>query len=181
MKSSDSVRLKRLTVSGLMLALALVLPFLTGQIRLVGKMLAPLHFPVLLCGFLCGWPWGLAVGLIAPVLRSALFGMPLMYPTAVCMALELAAYGFVTGWLYRLLPRRIPYLYVSLLAAMMAGRLVYGAARFALRLTAAVPFTLRDFFAASFLEAWPGMLVQLILIPLIVLALRRAHLTGNDG
>ena len=95
-QSRKSSHVRRLTYAALFLALALVLPFLTGQIPRIGSMLCPMHFPALLCGFVCGWPYGLAVGLIAPVLRSALFGMPPMYPTAVAMALELAAYGAVS-------------------------------------------------------------------------------------
>ena len=69
-------RLRRLVYSALFLALALLLPFLTGQIPQIGSALNPMHIPVLLCGFVCGWPWGLAVGLIAPLLRHLLFGMP---------------------------------------------------------------------------------------------------------
>ena len=80
-----------------MLALALVLPFLTGQLPQIGNMLCPMHLPVLLCGFLLGWPWGLAVGVTAPLLRSALFGMPPLYPVALAMCLELGCYGLVIG------------------------------------------------------------------------------------
>ena len=94
---------KRLVYSALLLALALVLPFLTGQIPQIGSALSPMHIPVLLCGFVCGAPWGMAVGLIAPIMRSLLFQMPPMWPTAFAMAFELAAYGFATGLLYKLL------------------------------------------------------------------------------
>ena len=94
----------------IMLALALVLPFLTGQIPEIGSMLCPMHLPALLCGFMCGWPWGLAVGLISPLLRSVIFGMPPMFPTAVSMAFEMAAYGAVSGLLYRLLPKKKGYI-----------------------------------------------------------------------
>ena len=92
---------KKLVYSALFLALALVLPFLTGQIQTFGQMLAPMHLPVLLCGFVCGPVWGLAVGAVAPLLRSLLFSMPPMFPTAVAMAFELAAYGLFTGLFYR--------------------------------------------------------------------------------
>ena len=120
-----SARVLRLTYSALYLAIALVLPFLTGQIPQIGSMLCPMHIPALLCGFVCGWPWGLAVGFIAPLLRSALFGMPTMFPAAVAMAFELAAYGAVAGLLYRVLPKRTGCIYVALIAAMVAGRLVW--------------------------------------------------------
>ena len=118
MRNSD---VKKLVLAALFLALALVLPFLTGQIPEVGSMLCPMHIPALLCGFFCGWPWGLAVGLIAPVLRSLMFGMPPMFPVAICMSFELATYGAISGLLYSKLPRKKTSIYISLLTAMVAG------------------------------------------------------------
>ena len=110
----------RLTGAGLALALALVLPFLTGQIPEVGSMLCPMHLPVLLCGFVCGGPWGLAVGAIAPILRSLLFSRPPMF-SAIPMAFELAAYGAVAGFLYRKMPKTKGSIYATLIAAMNNG------------------------------------------------------------
>ena len=72
--------LKNMALAALFLAIGLVLPFFTGQIPAVGKMLLPMHIPVLLCGLICGWQWGLGVGFVLPVLRSVLFSMPVMYP-----------------------------------------------------------------------------------------------------
>ena len=123
----SSVQIRKLTYSALYLAIALVLPFLTGQIPEIGSMLCPMHIPALLCGFVCGWPWGLAVGFVSPLLRSLLFGMPTAY-TAAAMAFELAAYGAVSGILYRIFPRRNWSVYVTLIAAMIVGRLVWGGA-----------------------------------------------------
>ncbi len=110
--------------SGLFLALCLLLPFLTGQIPQFGNMLLPMHLPVLLCGFICGWPYGLAVGFISPLLRSMLFGMPPMFPTAVAMAFELAVYGLLSGLFYKIFPENV-FIYVSLLLAMVGGRLIW--------------------------------------------------------
>ena len=128
-----SLQIRKLTYAALFLALALVLPFLTGQIPEIGKALSPMHIPALLCGFLCGWPWGLAVGFIAPLLRSVLFGMPAMFPGAVAMAFELAVYGGLAGLLYRLLPRKKRNVYITLIVSMIAGRLVWGACSFSSR------------------------------------------------
>ena len=89
--------IKKLTLSAMFLALAFVMPFLTGQIPQIGSMLCPMHIPVLLCGFFCGAPWGLVVGFVAPILRSFILGMPPLFPTAFCMAFELATYGFIAG------------------------------------------------------------------------------------
>ena len=101
--------IKKMTLSAMFLALAFVMPFLTGQIPQVGSMLCPMHIPVLLCGFFCGAPWGMLVGFAAPLLRSFTLGMPPMFPTAFCMAFELATYGFVAGWLHGKLPNKKAY------------------------------------------------------------------------
>jgi riboflavin transporter FmnP len=172
---------KNLTLSAMFLALALVLPFLTGQIPEIGSMLLPMHIPVLLCGFLCGWPWGLAVGFIAPLLRSLLFGMPPMQSVALPMAFELAAYGAFTGLLYGWLNRALSgktkhlvILYATLIIAMLLGRIVWGVAKYAVvSLLTTNVFTLPLFFAGAFVTAWPGILLQFIIIPPIVLALKR--------
>ena len=63
-------KLLKLILSALFLAFAYVLPFLTGSNQLLGRMFLPMHIPVLLCGFICGWYWGLSVGFIAPLLRG---------------------------------------------------------------------------------------------------------------
>ena len=117
---------KKLILAALFLAMAMVLPFLTGQIPEVGNMLCPMHIPALLCGFFCGWPWGLMAGFVAPLLRSVTFGMPPMFPVAFCMAFELATYGAVSGMLYQKLGKKKRSIYVALLVAMVLGRLVWG-------------------------------------------------------
>ena len=169
--------LKRMIYAAVCLALCMVLPFLTGQIPEIGKRLSPMHIPVFLCGFLCGWPWGLAVGAIAPILRSAIFGMPAMGPDAFSMMFELAAYGFLSGLLYRLLPRKPWSVYVTLVIAMLVGRLVWGAAKWAFLGTA---FTWKLFLAGAFVNALPGIILHLVLIPPIVLALNKAGFVENN-
>ena len=169
-----------LTFSALFLALALVLPFLTGQIPEIGSMLLPMHLPVLLCGFVCGWPWGLAVGLIAPVLRSVLFGMPPLMPHAIAMSFELATYGAVAGLVYARLATGTLRTYIALLLAMLAGRAVWGLVSIALySLFMGSTFTAAMFVGGAFVKAWPGILTQFLLVPPIVFALERARLIPN--
>ena len=164
---------KKLILAALFLAMAMVLPFLTGQIPEIGSMLCPMHIPALLCGFFCGWPWGLMVGLVAPLLRSVTFGMPPMFPVAVCMAVELATYGAVAGALYQKLPRKKSSIYAALLIAMVAGRLVWGAARFLCTGLDTSAFGLSAFWAGAITTAIPGIIVQIVLIPLLVMALEK--------
>ena len=166
----------RLTYAAVCLALCMVLPFLTGQIPEIGSALCPMHIPVLLAGFLCGPWWALAVGAVAPLLRFALFGMPPLFPTGAAMCFELAAYGLVSGILYRKLPKKALNVYVALIAAMLAGRVVWGIVMVALMGLKGSAFTWGAFVAGAFVNAVPGIIVHIILIPIIVLALRKAGL-----
>lgn len=174
-----SLQIRKLTYAALFLALALVLPFLTGQIPQIGSALSPMHIPVLLCGFLVGWPWGLAVGFIAPLLRSVIFGMPVMVPGAVAMAFELAVYGLVSGILYRLLPKKKWSIYVTLIVAMLAGRVVWGITRLIIAGLSGNSFTWALFLAGAFTNAIPGIILHIVLIPVIVMVLERAGLSLN--
>lgn len=176
----NHTRLLKMILAAAFLALAYVMPFLTGQIPEIGAMLCPLHIPVLLCGFICGWPWGLAVGFIAPLFRSFTLGMPPLFPTAVCMAFELAAYGAIAGFMHRLLPRKKPYIYVSLLTAMIIGRLVWGTAMFVCLGLSGGSFTFAAFLAGAVTNAIPGIIVQIVLIPVLVMVLDRPSLSGLE-
>ena len=173
-------RTLKLTYAALCLALAIVLPFLTGQIPQIGQAFSPMHIPVLLCGFLCGWPWGLVVGFIAPLLRSVLFGMPAMFPNACAMAFELAAYGALTGALYKALPKKTGYIYVTLIAAMIGGRVVWGVARYVFAGIQGTGFTFAAFLTGAVTGSIPGIILHILLVPLIVIALKRAHLVPNE-
>lgn len=165
---------RNIVLAALFLALAFILPMFTGHIPQIGSMLCPMHFPVLLCGFVLGGPWGLAVGFIAPLLRSVLFGMPPMFPVAISMAFELGTYGLVSGLMYRRGKHTLPMTYATLLTAMVAGRLVWGAVRFVLAGLSGSSFPFSAFLSGALLTALPGIIAQLIIIPLIITALQKA-------
>ena len=162
MKTKTSAT-RGIVLAALFLALAFVLPMITGHVPQVGNMLCPMHFPILLCGFVLGGPWGLAVGFVAPLLRSVLFGMPPMFPVAISMA-----------FVYRRVQHTLPMMFATLLSAMVAGRLVWGAVRFILAGLTGSSFPFSAFLSGALLTAVPGILAQLILIPLIVNALTKA-------
>ena len=173
----SSSRLKNMVLTAFFIALALLLPFLTGQIPQIGSMLSPMHIPVLLCGFVCGWPWGLIAGLVSPILRSFIFGMPPLMPMALAMAFELAAYGAAAGLLYRLLHKKTLSIYISLIAAMLIGRVVWGLVSIPLyAMFTDRTFALAAFWAGGFINAWPGIVLQIVLVPVIVFALEKAKL-----
>ncbi len=169
----SSRRTFRMVLSAMFLALALVLPFLIGQIPEIGKALCPMHIPVFLCAFFCG-PWYAAViGFIAPLLRGVMFGMPALMPMGIGMAFELAAYGIVTGVLYQMLPKKKPYIYCSLLGAMVVGRIVWGVVRAIIAGVTQTEFGMEAFVAGALTTAIPGIILHIILIPIIVMALQR--------
>lgn len=166
-----------LTLAAMFMAIGLVLPFLTGQIKQIGSMLLPMHIPVFLCGLICGWQYGLIVGFVLPILRSMVFGMPILFPTGIAMAFELATYGVVIGWLYSHSRWQcVIALYRCMIMAMLAGRLVWGVVRIVLLGINGNGFTWQMFIAGAFLNAIPGIILQLILIPAIMVALNRTGL-----
>lgn len=172
-------RIQKLVSSALCLAIALVLPLLTGQIPEIGQALSPMHIPVLLCGFVCGPLWGMAVGFVAPFLRYAIFGMPPM-PLGIAMAFELAAYGLMTGILYRLLPKKTITIYITLILSMVFGRIIWGIARFIMAGLTASTFPFSAFIAGAVTTAIPGIILHILLIPLLVIALKKAKLIFNS-
>lgn len=160
--------LKKIILAAIFLAIGLTLPFFTMQIPEIGKMLCPMHIPVLLCGFTVGWPYGLIVGFVTPLLRSTLFGMPLLMPDAFCMAFELAAYGFSAGFLSKRTRKDIKSIYMVLVSAMLIGRMVWGLAATVVYTLLGAGFTWRIFLTVGFANAIPGILIQLIFIPVLV-------------
>ena len=172
-----SLKAKNLALAAMFLALGLVLPLLTGQVQQIGNMLLPMHVPVFLCGLICGWRHGAAVGFLTPLLRSVSFGMPPMYPVAVAMAFELAVYGGAAGFLYYSAKRQsVAVLYRSMVLAMLAGRAVWGIAEAVLLGLRGNAFSWQAFLAGAFLNAIPGIILQLILIPAVMIALDKAGL-----
>lgn len=165
---------KKITLSAMFLALGIVLPFLTGQIQQIGSMLLPMHIPIILCGLICGWQYGAAVGFILPVFRFALFGMPPIFPLGISMSFELATYGLLIGILYvHARWQCIRMLYRCLIMAMIGGRIVWGLTMYALTGLSGSTFSMQMFISGAFLTAIPGIVLQLVLIPAIMLALDR--------
>ena len=157
---------RRMVMAALCVALCVVLPIAFHGIPDAGSIFLPMHIPVLLCGLICGWPYGLACGLLGPVLSSLLTGMP---PAAYLppMVIECAVYGAAAGLILKVLRTGRPTadLYIALIAAMIAGRVISGIAK-ALIFTPGM--AMGAWVTASFITAAPGIIIQLILIPQVV-------------
>jgi len=178
MSKSQSNQIRNLTLAAMLIALGVVLPTLVGPP--VASRFLLMHIPALLAGFVIGPKYGLVVGFVTPFLRSVTIGqgMPPLMPTATAMAFELATYGFVAGLIYSKVKQSIVNVYTALISAMIVGRIVYGVAMFILL----VGLSLVDGRTYSFAAWWsgvvatsiPGIILQLVLIPLVVVALEKA-------
>ncbi|MDE7161970.1 MAG: ECF transporter S component [Anaeroplasmataceae bacterium] len=182
--SKRRFQINKLCLSAMFMAIGWLMPFITGQIPEFGNMLCPMHIPVLIAGFVLG-PWyGAMIGFLLPLTRFFIFGMPVLYPIGIGMMFELAVYGFISGLLYRILHSytRIPdvaNIYITLIAAMIFGRCIWGVSRAICGLFPNNSFTWMAFLSGAFLTAWPGILLQLFLIPAIIYCLSRANLLQN--
>lgn len=167
---------KKLCVGAICAAFCCVLPPLFHAVAL-GSALSPLHLPVLLCGMLCGWNYGLLCGIVGPVLSCLISGMP-SFPMLITMIPELCVYGVLCGLLMnRIRTRRmIADLYLSLIPAMLAGRVVGGIVTALVYSSDARHYSLALWAGSYFVATLPGAIVQLILLPCIVLVLAKAKL-----
>lgn len=172
------MNIRKMILSALFLAIGMILPMITMQIPAIGNMLLPMHIPVLLCGFLCGAPYGAMIGFVVPILRSAVFGMPVMLPNALGMAVELMVYGMFSGILYQQLKGKKGRIYISLIITMILGRIAWGMAAWGLYSLVGSEFSGMIFLTQAFLNAVPGIVIQLILIPIIVAAMEKVSWEG---
>lgn len=158
----------KMIISALGITLCLILPFFVAQIQTIGKMLSPMHLPTMICGIVCGPFYGLAVGFISPMLRSVVFGLPAMFPTAIAMSFETAVYGFVAGIFFRIFPRKKLFIYPTLLIAMIIGRIIRIFVDILLLGIAGSEIGYKMIFLGATVSTIPGVIVQFILIPPIV-------------
>ncbi len=176
--SMNKEKIKKLVLSAMFLSIGFVLPMLTSQVKEIGDTFLPMHIPVMLCGLVCGAKYGFCTGLILPILRGAVFSMPPLYPNALWMAAELATYGLVIGFIYsRIGKKDLKSIYISLLSAMILGRIVWGITKWALLGLYGKPFLFSMFLTGGFIDALPGIILQLILIPLIMSILNKEKKT----
>lgn len=170
---------KKLVLSASLMALGMILPMLTMQIPTIGNMLLPMHIPVLLCGFICGAPYGALIGFALPIVRSIVFGAPIMMPNALAMSFELLCYGFFSGFFYGLLKKRNGQIYISLILTMFIGRAVWGCVTYILYYILGSRLTWKLFFVQAYVNSILGIIIQLTIIPCIVKATKR-YIEEND-
>ena len=165
--------IQKIVLAGIFLAIAFVLPFFTGSNQALGQMLLLMHIPVILCGFICGPKYGALIGFISPLLRFLILGMPPIYPIGLAMSFELATYGFISGLLYSVFKKHIGFIYLTLIIAMILGRAIWGLSMLILLSFGADAFTFTAFLGGAFITAFPGIIIQIVAIPLIIFAIEK--------
>lgn len=179
MKKGTRITLK-LTTGALFLTLGVLFPMVFHSVAKAGAILCPMHIPVLLCGFVCGPIVGAVVGAITPLLSSLMTGMPVAYPVALSMAVELCVYGASGGLVYRLLMKKQKIkrfaIIISLVCAMLLGRLFGGAASAIFYKSIGWQYTFTIFLTGAFVTALPGIVLQFMIIPTAVYALDKANI-----
>ena len=162
------IKNKKVVLTALFIALGLTLPMITANVPMIGNMLLPMHFPIIICGLICGAGYGALAGVITPLLRSFIFGMPPLFPIATAMAFELAVYGAVAGLVYVVIQKSKGSVYPALVISMLSGRAVWGVVTFILFRMMGKTLTLQMFIAGAFTNAVPGIVGQLIIIPVLM-------------
>lgn len=168
---------RKLTYSALFIAFGLILPQFFHFLGGTGPIFLPMHIPVLLAGFLMGGPSGALVGIVTPILSSMLTGMP-QIPILYFMIIELGAYGFIAGFTFKTLKLNV---YVSLIVSMLVGRLFLAVGVFALQPLLGLKLSPTLYMTASVMNGLPGMLLQMILIPVIVTLLVKAGVSLDES
>ncbi len=173
----NRTHLRALTLTAICIALGITLPYLFHGIPRSGMIFLPMHLPVLLCGLLAGPVWGLLCGLITPLLSSLMTGMPPAGPILYSMIFELAVYGLLAGLAFRFISTRwlVLDIYLALIVAMLAGRIVYGLVN-AFIFSAGTGYGIQAWLTGSFVTSLPGIILQLVFIPLLYGALAKAKL-----
>lgn len=164
-----------LVLASLMVALGIVLPFLTVSNPQLGSVFLLMHIPALITGLVLGPRYGLMVGFITPLFRSILVSMPPLYPQAIVMAFEIGTYGFVIGLVHKVFKNKHDlFVLVSLVLALLGGRFIWGLAAGVLYPTAGLNFNLDTFVKAAFITGLPGIGIQVVLIPLLYIYLNKS-------
>lgn len=157
-----------LIMSGLFVAIGVLLPMVFHSFNMLGKIFLPMHIPVLVAGFFLPPVVALAVGMIVPLLSSVLTGMPLLFPMAIIMMFELGAYGFLVAWM----KEKVSSTYIVLGSAMLAGRVIAGLVVFVLSTCFGVKLNAMLFIKGAILTGLPGIVVQLLMVPIVVKGIR---------
>lgn len=161
---------EKIVLSGLFIAIGVISPSLFHAAG-IGQQVSPMHFSVLLAGIILGPKYGLAVGILTPLLSGAMFAMPPLFPTATIMALELGTYALVVGIFYqkiKLTNNRIVNIYIALIFAMLSGRLIYGLANTIIMGINGQTYAFKAYINAVFIGTWPGIVLQFMLIPPLI-------------
>jgi hypothetical protein len=165
---NKTFKTKELVLSGLLLAIGIFLPMIFHSMGIMGQVFLPMHIPVLIGGFLLSPYLAFIVGVLTPILSASFTGMPVIFPMGIIMAFELATYGIVASLAIRRF-KVIP----SLIISLIAGRIVAGLTVFFLVQFIGLKMDPIIFVKGAIITGLPGIVIQLILIPMLISKLKR--------
>lgn len=180
----NRLKIKKLALTSVFIAIGIIIPILFHSVSMFGKIFLPMHIPVILCGIICGPVFGVTAAIMTVILSSIITGMPPLYPMAVIMIFELITYAIVSGVIIRLLRNRlntIITLYISLVVAMLLGRLILGIASVIFIGILGTGYSMEAFITGAFVTGLTGIIIQLILIPWLIIILNKAHLININS
>lgn len=154
--------IKQMTIASMFIALGVIIPGVFHFAKIAGVVFLPMHIPVLLSGFYLSPFYAVLVGLATPLISSVLTGMPPLYPIAAIMMFELAAYALIVSIM------KNKNVFISLILAMLGGRIVAGLSVFVLQSAFGLKLSPLLYIKGAFVKGMPGILMQLILIPIII-------------
>ncbi len=158
---------QKLVLTGIFIAIGLILPMLTGMIPGIGMALLPMHLPIFICAYVCGSKYAGLAGIITPLLKVAIWGVPPLMPIGIAMSLELMVYGVVAGAIFWKMKKTLFAAYVGLIIAMVLGRVTWGIAMFAMLGINGQAFTMDAFLSGVLLTSIPGIVIQLLFVPVL--------------
>jgi hypothetical protein len=167
---------KKITLTALFTALGILIPIVFHTNPMFGSVFLPMHITVIVCAMITGPYRGMICAALTAFISSIVTGMPPIYPVGVIMIFELITYASVAGILTKILIVRInkiAALYTALIAAMLAGRIIMGAASVIFIGLIGNGYSMKAFITAAFITALPGIIIQLAIIPWIILVLRK--------
>ncbi len=156
-------------LGSLFLALAIIMPYIFHATGISGQIFLPMHIPIIIGGFFLSPMTALMVGALSPLINSLVLGMPVFYPIGLIMTFELMVYGLSIALLRKKLDT-----YYSLLISMILGRITAGLVVFALQNLLNLKLNYMVYVKGAVITGLPGILIQLLLIPIIVKALKRS-------
>lgn len=166
LKKLPQWKVRNLVLSGMFIAIGIVLPIAFHMFGGLGPKLLPMQFPILLGAYFLCPQYAVAVGVLTPILSGIITGMPPIFPAMPCLAIEFGAYALFLSIL------KLENKYLRLLATLILGKIVL----LAFALTNPVFWA---FAISQLTNGLLGMTWQIVLIPIVAKGIEGLYVGHN--